>query len=361
MKTPFRLARFLFALAGCALVGCAAAPDDDDNSESADKIVGGTLVTSAAFDAVVSLTTQYEGSAFSFCSGTLIAPDIVLTAEHCIEDHDLESEPIEVRVGEAVDEPKASEMVAEIIAVEGEPQHGIMGYGSDVAFLRLRAPIEGVTPIPMLNRALRAEDRGKSLLAVGFGRTTAAADGSDNPKGTTKEPHKRYAAPELVIQVSGEPAWASESYARIERWLAAHGYPSMDELAEEQERMNTEEAAANDTKDEGSNETEGESSGAMEEGAGQHDGTHFGEEGKRLRDQVLYDDYEAVVEDKGAGYTCQGDSGGPHLLEINGKYVVAGVTSGGPGLGRVGCLPGLTYIGTFGSRVQSTREAFVSH
>lgn len=68
------------------MFGCGVSPNSDKGSHSQLDIVGGSAVSSSLytkyFTSIVSL--RYYGS--HFCGGTLIAPNKVLTAAHCLAD-----------------------------------------------------------------------------------------------------------------------------------------------------------------------------------------------------------------------------------------------------------------------------------
>ena len=48
-------------------------------------IIGGTDDTGNLFESVGGLQLQSDGEWFDFCSGTLVAEDIVLTSAHCVD------------------------------------------------------------------------------------------------------------------------------------------------------------------------------------------------------------------------------------------------------------------------------------
>jgi hypothetical protein len=149
----------------CALVGCGAevegggAPD-----ESA--IQGGA---SDPKHAAVGLLWFQGGG---LCTGSLIAPDVVLTAGHCVET------PIEgfyLGRGEARSSatrpPESMTRHAVTSWVAHPSYHGVWACPldeADVGLVRLAAPVEGVRPIPV--RAGAPPGAGTRCTAVGYGR-----------------------------------------------------------------------------------------------------------------------------------------------------------------------------------------------
>ncbi len=85
---PWRLAACTSALAlsvlgtGCASAGDPGASTDEDTHATTAPIIGGYLDT--ATHGVVALAQQSRGQAEVFCSGSLLAQNLVLTARHCI-------------------------------------------------------------------------------------------------------------------------------------------------------------------------------------------------------------------------------------------------------------------------------------
>ena len=54
--------------------------------ENGERIFGGSRTRPGEFDEVVSIAVPEDGGYRSFCSGTLVAPDTILTAAHCVCD-----------------------------------------------------------------------------------------------------------------------------------------------------------------------------------------------------------------------------------------------------------------------------------
>ncbi len=81
----------VFGLVTAALVaGCgSSAPSKEDAPNAvASAIIEGTASTTAQ-DAVVLLALRQDGQLRGFCTGTLVAPNLVLTARHCVSQTDL--------------------------------------------------------------------------------------------------------------------------------------------------------------------------------------------------------------------------------------------------------------------------------
>ena len=72
----------MVALIACGSTESPVEPERVD--QRFDPIVGGTLDTSTANDSVVMIFRQISQSSYSLCTGALIAPNLVLTARHCV-------------------------------------------------------------------------------------------------------------------------------------------------------------------------------------------------------------------------------------------------------------------------------------
>jgi hypothetical protein len=132
-------------------------------------IVGGTDDTGNLFESVGDLQLQSDGEWFDFCSGTLVAEDIVLTSAHCVDfftaevgDPDgLGTDDLRVTFDPTPDDASTYYGVDEIVIhpdwlareqppVASNSKHQYLEPGNeDVALIFLAEPVTSVTPSPV--------------------------------------------------------------------------------------------------------------------------------------------------------------------------------------------------------------------
>lgn len=162
----------LVVFASVALACGARAGDDgppDDDGESSDAIVGGRA---SAERAVVALDLGGEG----YCSGALVAPNVVLTARHCVS-RTTEEVSCPARGRQILgDRPPHSIVVLTGASLPGTPvargasivvPSGTALCEHDAAALILDRDVPGVTPLAV---ATSAPTVGEKIRFVGYGR-----------------------------------------------------------------------------------------------------------------------------------------------------------------------------------------------
>ncbi|MBX3228736.1 MAG: trypsin-like serine protease [Labilithrix sp.] len=297
----------LAVLASVSTAACTAATEEAETAIDTNEsdIQGGVDALNAEFDSIGQLAFR-SNTASSNCTGALIAPDVVLTAKHCVMDKPtVEGSGYRMERGRVffLLGPNARRPIAaiEVESVEVAPlfRGGYTGLGSDVALYRLKqaVPATIAKPLPIAPNPPRAEDLGAPFIAIGYGTQDAIGTSSTRKMGTVR-----------LGAMTGAPAKAA--------------FPTADAYVEAQKNM----FGANPTP---------EQLAAL-----------------RARYEVpLSDDYEVYVgapATQGEVQVCHGDSGGPLLRRENGQLVIYGVASTTFGqTGRL-CRDGGMYA-TFGA------------
>lgn len=159
------------ALVLSPLVGCASRSEPAVNEPVAndEEIQSGRRERGYPAVGVVRMATSQ-----TFCSGTLVAPDVVLTAGHCAEDGEI-IDAFFTGDGQAVPEDSVDPSTLGMVRHEVRDVVPYPGYDyfytcpnptPDVALVRLKEPIDGVRPA----RLGGAPSTGASCRAVGFGQ-----------------------------------------------------------------------------------------------------------------------------------------------------------------------------------------------
>jgi V8-like Glu-specific endopeptidase len=117
---------------------------------------------SGAEQAVVALTSNGR----FFCSGTVIAPETILSAAHCLT----------LGGGGAYDvHPEGSADLwsggVRVVRKYRHPEYDSGTFAHDVAIFRLAAPLSGVTPLPLHRDSFRDADLGHEVRHIGFIKT----------------------------------------------------------------------------------------------------------------------------------------------------------------------------------------------
>lgn len=166
----------LAALAGaCSASSCAAPSAPDEHATRAFELIGGPRAPSAELDHTGALVyfVRSTGATGLLCSATLIGPQTLVTAHHCVT-------PLSTfaRVGIDVSWARGANFLepVEELPIAGFvpspiPSGGAFGYGADVAVIHLERP--STAPLAVV-RPFSHDLLGQSMVTLGFGVSSAA-------------------------------------------------------------------------------------------------------------------------------------------------------------------------------------------
>lgn len=115
------------------------------------RIIGGVGVDIAQVPWQVALVRGYapEPNRSQFCGGTLIAPDVVLTAAHCVDSSIVRKDATRVHVVSGTEfYPSGGDRVS-VVAINIHPQWNKTNMDFDFAILKLARPVTAGTPVPI--------------------------------------------------------------------------------------------------------------------------------------------------------------------------------------------------------------------
>ncbi len=181
------LLRSLLVLSGgCLALACAASDRDSEPASRARSEISGGHPDSV--DSNVFLLVSQRGAAgVALCSASLIAPNLLLTARHCVSDvpegevscgQVMASDPLPVNALFAANEQSADDVSTpyRAAAVSVPSARGDI-CGNDIALVTLTTNVPASAATPLVPRIDRAVARGELYSAVGYGLDAVGEQG----------------------------------------------------------------------------------------------------------------------------------------------------------------------------------------
>jgi len=158
----------LMMVAMFSVMACGGAELEADIGTLQGAIFNGSAPNAPEHNAVVALMDVKTGYASFFCSGTLIRPNVVLSAAHCLKGK--RANKVVAFVGDQIQNLQVGVNTFYGSAISVHPQYNSRTITNDVAMLKLSQNVPGITPVPEVPANLPLI-QGERVNFAGFGLT----------------------------------------------------------------------------------------------------------------------------------------------------------------------------------------------
>ncbi|HEX5059241.1 MAG TPA: trypsin-like serine protease [Kofleriaceae bacterium] len=157
--------RFPVALALFSLPAVACTIDDIDVSVTDQYVIGGAAAPAGKWPDTVAVMWGTNPTQDQGCTGTLVAPNVVITAGHCV----IGGAPTHVLVGATkLSAPQEGQLIPIMKAIEYPNSQGSV----DAGVLVLQTPVTGIEPRPIASGWAKFDIQNNAMVQlVGFGTT----------------------------------------------------------------------------------------------------------------------------------------------------------------------------------------------
>jgi secreted trypsin-like serine protease len=144
------------------------------------RIIGGRPYSINEVPYQVALVRGYATNRYQFCGGTLIAPDTVVTAAHCIDNGIVQNDParLDIVAGTAFFPESGERIKARSIAVH--PQWNSSNNDYDIAIIKLATPSAMGRPVPIDGNVVAVP---VDVTVTGWGALSEGGRGSEELMG----------------------------------------------------------------------------------------------------------------------------------------------------------------------------------
>lgn len=161
--------RFLDSLLAAAFLASSSSTEAMGKRTYAPRIIQGKPAATGSYPWVVAIMADHEGSPYHRCGGTLIAPNKVLTAAHCVrsEGDSLPLEALTVIAGMThYTEPEIQEVGISTVSIH--PKYNPNTFYHDVAVITLATPLRDLESVSL---AEMGDDKKGAAWVAGWGST----------------------------------------------------------------------------------------------------------------------------------------------------------------------------------------------